>query len=129
MGKYIVLNNFKGFELDDKTRKQIFDAVSKAGERTEKEIKSQSPKGDNHRANKYSDTWSTYKNKDTLSAIVKNEKNYRLTHLLEYGHLIVNKKGGVGWAAPKPHISSAFDATKDAFFEDMKDVDIEIKVI
>lgn len=43
------------------------------------------------------------------SYTLHNSTDYRLTHLLENGHLIVNKKGGVGWASPHPHIRPAFN--------------------
>lgn len=41
--------------------------------------------------------------------IVYNKDTYRLTHLLENGHLITNKRGGIGWSAPRPHIKPSFD--------------------
>ena len=60
-------------------------------------------------------------------ATVHNPEDYRLTHLLENGHLIVNKKGGVGYASPHPHIRPAFEKAKPRFIQDMKNVGIEIK--
>ena len=35
-------------------------------------------------------------------------KEWRLAHLIENGHLIVNKKGGIGWSPPRPHIKPAY---------------------
>lgn len=62
-------------------------------------------------------------------AIIHNPKKYRLTHLLEKGHLITNKKGGVGFAAPFPHFRPAFDKWSYAFYTDLKNkTGIEVNI-
>ena len=57
---------------------------------------------------------------------VWNETNWQLTWLLENGHLIVNKKGGVGWASAVPHIQQAIDFVKPQFIADMQRAEIDI---
>lgn len=39
--------------------------------------------------------------------IIHNRTDYQLTHLLEYGHMIVNGKGSFGRAPGHPHIKPA----------------------
>lgn len=66
------------------------------------------------------------KDKEDVYAHVYNKTNWQLTWLLENGHLIVNKRGGVGWAAPKRHIEPTFDRQAKKFINDMEKVDLEI---
>lgn len=58
---------------------------------------------------------------------VWNATNWQLTWLLENGHLIVNKKGGVGWASAIPHIQQAIDFVKPQFIADMEKAEIDIE--
>lgn len=79
------------------------------------------PKGKNHRPHKYYETWHYTMKPKKHEAIVYNKENYRLTHLLENGHFIVNRKDGrLGWAAPQPHIQPAFDKIAPKFIEAME---------
>lgn len=66
----------------------------------------------------YAKTW-TYKEESGFMGypkyIIYNDKNYRLTHLLEYGHAV---KNGTGWIAgaeakAKPHIAEVERMVKD----------------
>lgn len=82
------------------------------------------------RANKsYNDGWTTEKKKkkQETSCTVWNATEYQLTHLLEKGHLITNKRNGVGWAAAHPHIDPAFQDVKEPFKRAMEDADIKFK--
>lgn len=90
-----------------------------------------SPEG-KRRNKKYKYGWRTVKGRKRKNESfyeVWNETNYQLTHLLENGHLIVNKIGGVGWASAKPHIQKAVDFVEPQFVLEMEraemDVDIE----
>lgn len=53
----------------------------------------------------YAKGWQVKIDRERLktTATIYND-HYSLPHLLEYGHEIVNKKGGPGQAAPHPHI-------------------------
>lgn len=127
MSKYVIIERFKGFKgkIDFET---ICDKYAK---KTTDELKAISPADNKKRKNgKYKDTWvysSITHSEDDYEVIVWNEKNWQLTHLLENGHLIVNKKNGVGWASPKPHITPAFNKYKDQFFNAMKKANITLK--
>lgn len=80
-----------------------------------------SPIGKNNRPHKYYETWHYVMKPKKHEAIVYNKENYRLTHLLENGHFIVNRKDGrLGWAAPQPHIQPAFDKIAPKFIEAME---------
>lgn len=73
-----------------------------------KELKAKSPK----KTGKYASSWKQKTEKSRLSAagVVYNEKHYRITHLLEFGHA---KRGGGRTGGDKvpaqPHIESVND--------------------
>lgn len=74
--------------------------------------------------------WVAEKGKDYLnnySVTVWNSTEWQLTHLLENGHLIVNKKGGAGWSAPRRHIRKGFNSVKNRFENEIKRVQLEIE--
>lgn len=80
-----------------------------------KELKAKSPK----RTGKYASSWKQKTEKGRLSAagVVYNEKHYRITHLLEFGHA---KRGGgrTGEKVPAfPHIEKVNDETVKKFEE------------
>jgi pyruvate dehydrogenase complex dehydrogenase (E1) component len=56
----------------------------------------------------YARGWAV-KREGTLSAIVHNRTDYQLTHLLENGHVIRNKKGTYGRAPGIKHIAPVED--------------------
>lgn len=60
------------------------------------------------------------------SVVVYNETDWQLTHLLENGHRIVNKKGGEGWASAHRHIDPAFRSVGNKFKKAMENVKIKI---
>lgn len=79
----------------------------------------------------YKKTWGIKVEKDKkgfYEVRVWNEKNWQLTHLLENGHQIVNKKGGVGWASAHPHIRPTWDDLKDPFITEMKNLPIKLTI-
>lgn len=69
-----------------------------------------------------------YRSKTEISGWVHNETQWQLTWLLENGHLITNKRGGVGWAAPQPHIKTVFDEESKNFVDDMSKLDVKIEI-
>lgn len=126
--KFCEIEKFKGIDANI----DIEDIVLKYGEKAVEQLKANSP-SDNKvrlkkRKGKYKDTWTT-RNKikdDDVESMVWNDGNWQLTHLLEHGHQIVNKRGGVGWASMKPHIKPTYDKLKPKFIKEMKNVDIEL---
>lgn len=65
-------------------------------------------------------TYKLEKEKDNYIGVVYNQDHYRLTHLLEKGHLIKNKYGSYGYTAPREHIKPAFNSVKGKFENDMR---------
>ena len=122
----IRLENFTGLSVDIGF-KQVID---KYGDDTAKYLIRTSPTG--RRRNKtYAQGWEFLidkKRKDNYGGKVWNKTNYQLTHLLENGHLIVNKKGGVGWASPQPHIDNAYQHIKSPFIKAMEQVDLKVDI-
>lgn len=123
---YIDLKDFRGFNITVK-KKDLQQAVKNSGEYMQHKVSSYSPVGKNHRAYKYNRTWTTMFTAKKLESVVWNKENYRLTHLLENGHLNTNVKGGIGWVAPRPHIRPAFDDSKNVFEYEMKKVGADVK--
>lgn len=75
---------------------------------TVQRLKNTSPKkyGD------YASGWKVSK-KQGADLVVHNATDYRLTHLLENGHEIVNKKGSYGRTTPIKHIKPAEEWASD----------------
>lgn len=117
------IKNFKGFkfELD------MEPIIEKNAKEATDSLKTQPKWQRNRRAKTYNSGWEydmfTH-DKHNVSAIVRNSTNWQLTWLLEHGHLIVNKRGGVGFASGKPHIRPVFDKQSKQFEKDMTEVDI-----
>lgn len=76
--------------LDDSIKEVSKEAVSK--------LKSTSPR----KSGKYARGWGVKEEKN--GAVVYNKTNWQLTHLLENGHIVRNKKGTYGRAPAYPHI-------------------------
>lgn len=120
----IDFKNFKGIDIQIDKEKLRY-SVKQAGNKMVKNLNVMSPKGKNHRAKKYAETWESLYDSKELEAVVWNRYNYRLTHLLEHGHLNVNVKGGIGWVAPRPHIRQAYAPVEQYFEERMKKIGLE----
>lgn len=94
-------------EYIDKVDETTDDVMKKASSDTAKDLRSTSPK----RTGRYAAGWTVKSEKGVRGMIytVYNKKYYRLTHLLENGHVIRNKKGTYGRAPAHPHIKAAED--------------------
>lgn len=75
----------------------------------------------------YSQTWTATRDKPSV-VVIHNKENYRLTHLLENGHFIVNKKGGVGWSEPNEHVAQSFDEERESYINAMKHLGINVVI-
>ena len=78
---------------------------------TVQKLKNTSPKGSPHER-KYAEGWKVSK-KERADLVVHNATNYQLTHLLEKGHVIRNKKGTYGRTHPIKHIEPAEEWAAD----------------
>lgn len=78
-------------------------AIEKVARECAKRLKMTSPK----KSGSYAKGWSvkrTDAHGSIASLVVYNRTDYQLTHLLENGHVVRNKKGTYGYAPPKRHI-------------------------
>lgn len=120
----VKLENFKGFKAEIKYE----DILEEYAEKCVDILKTAQWK--THRLRKsYNDGWTAEpkKGRESSSVVVWNATNYQLTHLLENGHLITNKRNGIGWASAHPHIDPAFRQVKGGFERAMEDADIKFK--
>lgn len=115
----VKIDNFSGISIKitdaDKVIKESCDNVVKElqGVRFER----------NRKGRNYSKGWKSavLVSQKNTTGTVYNATDWQLTWLLENGHQIVNKKGGVGWAAPHPHIKPAYEHEKENFKKNMKE--------
>lgn len=87
-------------------REAVEKAVRKTGRETAKDLKNTSPK----RTGAYASSWTTKVTRSSgrlIGVTVYNKEHYQLTHLLENGHVIKNKKGEYGRTRPIKHIAPA----------------------
>ena len=123
MADDVKLEDFTGFNFTIEMKEPIEEYAEKCNGI----LKTTSP-SDKRTGKKYKDGWKIEykKHKDSVFvATIWNSTTFYLTHLLENGHQIVNKKGGVGWASAKPHIELAYQKVKQPFIEAMKNVNIK----
>ena len=87
-------------------REAVEKAVRKTGRETAKDLRNTSPK----RTGAYASSWTTKVTRSSgrlIGVTVYNKEHYQLTHLLENGHVIKNKKGEYGRTRPIKHIEPA----------------------
>lgn len=83
----------------------------KVARETVQMLKNTSPKGSPHHR-RYAEGWKLSRLKGG-DLVVHNATNYQLTHLLENGHEIVNKKGKYGRTRAIKHIAPAEEWASD----------------
>lgn len=90
-------------EILNDVQKDVRNATTKTLRVVAKEsvqrLKNTSPK----KSGSYARGWATKSESDN-SVIVHNKTDYQLTHLLEFGHMTVNRKGTYGRTPAHPHI-------------------------
>ncbi len=69
----------------------------------------------------YSDGW-TWKREGDATIVYNSGKDRSLSHLLEYGHLVVDRNARIhgSWKPPAQHIEPAYNEIKDKFLEEIK---------
>lgn len=122
--KTISLDKFDGFDTS-KLKDNVFKVIKDNCDETAEYLRDTSPRRKGQRAKKYKDGW-VYKLGNENEGIVYNKTNWQLTWLLENGHLITNKRNGVGWASPRKHIEPAYENQKDKYIEDMRTINLDI---
>lgn len=81
-------------------------AIKRVSRETVNRLKSSSPK----KSGSYAKGWAVKdlnRHGNIVNVVVHNRTDYQLTHLLENGHVIRNKKGTYGRAPAHPHIRPA----------------------
>lgn len=124
--KTIKLDEFKGIKIE----LDIEETIRKHCEEATEELQNfNNWKWRRKNGETYSKGW-TYKiddkYKQNVVGYVYNKTSWQLTWLLENGHLIVNKRNGVGWAAPKKHIEPTYDRQSKKFINDMENIHLDI---
>lgn len=109
-----VLRDYKGL-VDEDVQK----VTQRLGKQTADRVKSEGNTAGFKGTGEYVGNWrSKYKGKaNGAEATVYNQKTYRLTHLLEYGHATVNG----GRTRAFPHISKAEQWAIDAYQRALKE--------
>lgn len=108
--------------LDD-FETDVYMAVYLAIKETAEEVVRLLKSAGEFKGTKYRKSWKADVTQRRLytTAVVHNVKHYRLTHLLEFGHVL--KVGGrtIGEVRPFPHIAEINDKTGEMFEEKLKD--------
>jgi len=85
-------------EFDDKVNEVLKNASEEVAEESADKLRNTSPR----RTGDYANGWAA--NRKGNGWVVHNATNYQLTHLLENGHVIRNKKGTYGRTSGIKHI-------------------------
>lgn len=106
-----ILKNYIGdaTEIVEKSAKEAADICSN-------QLRNTSPSGPGRKGH-YSSGWAVKEESSGMRAsfIVYNKKKPQLTHLLEKGHVVRNKKGTYGRTKPIKHIEPAEEAAVQKF--------------
>ena len=93
-------------EYDEEVQRATNSAITRVAREAVKKLQNTSPK----KSGSYARGWAMKKNGLSVSGnivniVVHNKTDYQLTHLLENGHVIRNKKGEYGRTRPIKHIA------------------------
>lgn len=108
--------------VTDETDK-MFKAMSKAGKLAKNDLQKSNAFKDV--SGSYRKGWSikTKREKYGVNVLLYNKTDPRLTHLLEKGHVVINKYGRVGRAPAHPHIKIAKEKAEEYLIDElMKDL-------
>lgn len=126
MASTIDIQKFNHLEVSIDTEKILKKHRQKAAKKLRDHPASVPPIKERREEKEYFSTWRSKFDKGSHTAVVYNKGNGRLTYLLENGHFITNKIGGLGWARPHPHIEGVFREGIPDFVRDMENVDIKV---
>jgi len=126
MAKKVRLSNFKHIEVNI----DYADIIHKYAEECVEILKDLSPRRSTSQS--YADGWTIEEKKDVYQrwyyCTIWNKTDWQLTHLLENGHLIVNKRGGVGWASKKPHIEKSYRRIRNPLIRDIENMKTDVNI-
>ncbi len=95
-------------ELNEDVRKSVKDGITAVSKEAVQKLRNTSP----GKTGSYSKGWSVKRMGD-MDAVVHNRTDYQLTHLLENGHVIKNKKGTYGRTHGIKHIKPVEEWASD----------------
>lgn len=101
-------------EIDRETRDAGKNGIAKVSKESVQKLRNTSPK----KTGDYAKGWATKKEGD-LEIIVHNKTDYQLTHLLENGHVVRNKKGTYGRTSGTKHIAPVEEWASNALPEEI----------
>lgn len=113
--------SFQFGEIADEVMNTATETIEKALDEvlpaTAEDLRNNSPQ----ESGDYARSW-TFKKEGHLSGIVYNEEHYRLTHLLEKGHVVANQFGKLGSTrkGKRVHIKPARDRADKLYFKTVK---------
>lgn len=102
-------------------KRKVNNSVDKVGKESVQQLKNTSPKRPGH--GEYARSWEIKRERGRNGIndfTIHNKEHYRLTHLLEKGHVIVNAKGTYGRTSPIPHIKPVEDYFNTEVIEEIK---------
>ncbi len=105
----------------DATVESMKKAVDSSAKQAVNELKTTSPKMTGAYAKSWTSKKDKQKNKWAYAKVVFNKNHYRLTHLLEKGHRIVNAKNGRTWVEAIAHISTVEQEAVENLVKEIKD--------
>ena len=94
-------------EYSDKVKDVTNDAINSVSKESVSKLKNTSPK----KSGKYARGWTVKKERGSggINTVTVHNRVYQLTHLLENGHIVRNKKGTYGRAPGIKHIAPVED--------------------
>lgn len=95
-------------QVDKEVQKAMDDGMKQVAKEAVTQLRSSSPR----KTGKYARGWTT-KQIDKNGIVIHNSKHYQLTHLLENGHVIRNKKGTYGRTSGIKHIKPVEEWASD----------------
>lgn len=90
-------------DYGDEAQEKAMEVLPEVAKASASKLKQSSPRGKGKNSGKYASSWTTVTQDRGKTVRVYNKKYYRLTHLLEHGHL--NRDGSRTKA--QPHIAPA----------------------
>ena len=105
-------------EVLDEVNKEVREAgikgINKVSKESVSKLRNTSPK----KTGSYAKGWAA-KKEGEMDVVVHNRTDYQLTHLLENGHVVRNKKGTYGRTSGKKHIKPVEDWAINALPEEI----------
>lgn len=101
-------------EVSKEAREAGANGIKKIAKESVTKLRNTSPK----KTGSYAKGWAAKKNGD-MNIVVHNKTDYQLTHLLENGHIIKNKKGTYGRTNGIKHIAPVEEWASEALPEEI----------